>query len=231
MSEPHSPPLHPGPPNSEPPDEGGLKAPPGLSYWRKVWWWFDFVILVKLARLRFVAVLVAIGAVITQWDTLVAYYEKYTRPSGEAVAVAGDTEFFCPMHPSVIRTNGKEKCPICFMPLSKRKKGAASETALPAGIVSRVQLTPYRVVLAGVRTWRLDYVPLSKQITAVGYVDFNERGFKTVSARVKGRIDKLVSNETGKNVKEGDELASIYSPELNVTCAKTGFHGTRQIGS
>ncbi len=217
MSEQHSRPLHPGTPNPEPPDEGGLRAPPGLSYWRKVWWWFDFVILVKLARLRFVAVLVAIGAVITQWDTLVAYYEKYTRPSGEAVAVAGDTEFFCPMHPSVIRSNGKEKCPICFMPLSKRKKGATSETALPAGIVSRVQLTPYRVVLAGVRTWSVDYVPLSKQITAVGYVDFNERGFKTVAARVKGRIDKLVSNETGKNVKAGDELASIYSPELNVT--------------
>ncbi len=198
-------------------DEGGLRAPPGLSYWGKVWWWFDFLILVKLARLRFVVVLVAIGAVITQWDTLVAYYERYTRPSGEAAAVAGDTEFFCPMHPSVIRSNGKEKCPICFMPLSKRKKGSTSETALPAGVVSRVQLTPYRVVLAGVRTWQVNYVPLTKQITAVGYVDFNERGFKTVSARVKGRIDKLVSNETGKNVQEGDELASIYSPELNVT--------------
>jgi Cu(I)/Ag(I) efflux system membrane fusion protein len=202
---------------SDIPDEGGLKAPPGLSYWRKIWWWFDFVILVKLARLRFVAVLVAIGAVITQWDTLVAYYEKYTRPSGDAVSVAGDIEFFCPMHPSVVRDNGKDKCPVCFMPLSKRKKGEVSDAALPAGVVSRVQLSPYRVVLAGVRTWQVDYMPLSKQITAVGYVDFNERGFKTVSARVKGRIDKLVSNETGKNVKSGDELASIYSPELNVT--------------
>lgn len=217
MSESHSPSQLPSAPVPDRPDEGGLSAPPGLSYWRKVWWWFDFVILVKLARLRFVAVLIAIGAVITQWDTLVAYYEKYARPKGEAVAVAGDIEFFCPMHPSVVRNNGKDKCPICFMPLSKRKKGANSETALPAGVVSRVQLTPYRVVLAGVRTWKVDYVPLSKQITAVGYVDFNERGFKTVSARVKGRIDTLVSNETGKNVTKGDELASIYSPELNVT--------------
>ncbi|HLQ46386.1 MAG TPA: efflux RND transporter periplasmic adaptor subunit, partial [Planctomycetaceae bacterium] len=54
-------------------------------------------------------------------------------------------------------------------------------------------------------------------ITAVGYVDFNERGFKSVSARVKGRIDSLISSETGRLVKEGDELAAIYSPELNVT--------------
>jgi Cu(I)/Ag(I) efflux system membrane fusion protein len=60
-------------------------------------------------------------------------------------------------------------------------------------------------------------VPLTKQITAVGYVDFNERGFKTVSARVKGRIDSLISSETGKLVAAEDELAAIYSPELNVT--------------
>ena len=50
-------------------DEGGLRQPPGLSYWRRVWWWFDFLILVKLARLRFIAILIAIGLVITQWDT------------------------------------------------------------------------------------------------------------------------------------------------------------------
>ena len=198
-------------------DEGGLRAPSHLKGWRKAWWWFDFIILVKLARLRFVAVLVAIGAGITQWDTLVAHYEKLTRPVGDAVHVAGDAEWFCPMHPSVVRDNGKDKCPVCFMPLSKRKKGNASDEALPAGVVSRVQLSPYRVVLAGVQTWAVAYVPLTKQITAVGYVDFNERGFKTVSARVKGRIDSLISSETGKLVAAGDELASIYSPELNVT--------------
>ena len=198
-------------------DEGGLRAPPHLKGWRKAWGWFDFIILVKLARLRFVAVLVAIGAGITQWDTLVAHYEKLTRPAGDAAHVTGDFEWFCPMHPSVVRDNGKDKCPVCFMPLSKRKKGEASDEALPAGVVSRVQLSPYRVVLAGVQTWPVAYVPLTKQITAVGYVDFNERGFKTVSARVKGRIDSLISAETGKLVAAGDELASIYSPELNVT--------------
>lgn len=198
-------------------DEGGLRAPSHLKGWRKVWWWFDFIILVKLARLRFVAVLVAIGAGITQWDTLVAHYERWTRPEGEVTHVVGDVEWFCPMHPSVVRDNGKDKCPVCFMPLSKRKKGAATDAVLPAGVVSRVQLSPYRIVLAGVQTWPVDYMPLTKQITAIGYVDFNERGFKNVSARVKGRIDSLLAAETGKLVKEGDELASIYSPELNVS--------------
>ena len=197
-----------------PEDEGGLRAPPHLHGWRKFWWWFDFLILVKLARLRFVAALVAIGVVITQWDRLVQYYDRWTRPTGVVSAAGSDTEYFCPMHPTVIRDNPKEKCPICFMPLSKRKKGEQTVEALPAGIVNRVQLSPYRVVLAGVQTSRVDYLPLIKEIQAVGYIEFNERGQRIVAARVDGRIDQLFVSETGQMVNAGDKLASIYSPEL-----------------
>ncbi len=198
-------------------DEGGLRAPPGLTGWRKAWWWFDFIILVKLARLRFIAVLIVIGTVITQWDTLAAYYEKWTRSAAEESAAHSDTEYFCPMHPTVVRDNDREKCPICFMPLSKRKKGSASNEPLPPGVVSRVQFTPYRVVLAGLDTSAVDYQGLYKEITAVGYVEFNERAQRTVSARVNGRIDKLFVNETGQIVTQGDELAALYSPELTAS--------------
>src|ERR1700733_9217482 len=75
--------------------EGGLRAPPHLSKLGKIWWWFDFLILVKLARLRFIAILVAIGAVIVYWETLHAYYEKWTRPifGQDQAAVSADIEF------------------------------------------------------------------------------------------------------------------------------------------
>jgi Cu(I)/Ag(I) efflux system membrane fusion protein len=197
--------------------EGGLRAPPGLSFWGKAWWWFHFLILVKLARLRFLAILLAIGLVIVKWDTLVKHYERWTRPASAESAAAPDTEFFCPMHPAIVRDTAKEKCPICFMPLSKRKKGEAGGEALPPGIVSRVQLSPYRLVLAGVQTWRVAHVPLRKELNTVGFVEFNEREMKHVAARVKGRIDKLLVSETGQMVRAGDELASLYSPDLIVT--------------
>ena len=213
-----------------PNDEGGLHAPTRLHGWQKVWWWFHFLILVNLARLRFIAILVVIGLIIMKWDTLTAYYDRWTRPANPAAARGSDVEYFCPMHPAVVRDNPREKCPICFMPLSKRKKGTGKAEVLPAGVVSRVQLSPYRIVLAGIQTWPVDYQPLSKELSAVGFVEFNERGQKTVSARVAGRIDKLVANETGQMVDAGDELALLYSPDLLVTvqnlldAKRTGNH-------
>ena len=158
-----------------------------------------------------------IGIVIVKWDTFVAYYERLDAAAGTAQSADGAFEYFCPMHPAVVRDDPNEKCPICFMPLSKRKKGTDKEAALPPGIVNRVDLTPYRMVLAGVETWQVKYVPLAKELTTVGFVEFNERGLKQVAARVKGRLDTLSVNETGQEVHAGQVLASLYSPDLVVT--------------
>src|SRR3989442_7342582 len=109
--------------------EGGLRAPPGLSRWGKFRWWFRFAILVKLARLRFIAILAVLGVLIVKWDTLVAYYAKWTRPlRGDEQTTSSEYEYFCPMHPQVVTDNPKEKCPICAMNLTRRKKGDADQT-------------------------------------------------------------------------------------------------------
>src|SRR5262245_22623149 len=85
-----------------PSQEGGLKAPPGLSRWGKFWSWLRFWLFVKTARLRFIVVLVAVGGVIAYWDTLNAWYAKWVRPAADHDGAAADTEFFCPMHASII---------------------------------------------------------------------------------------------------------------------------------
>jgi Cu(I)/Ag(I) efflux system membrane fusion protein len=201
-------------------DEGGLRAPPGLGPLGKMGWWFHFVVLVKLARLRFIAILAAIGGIIAYWDTINAYYEKWTRPVLKTeTAVSPDSEYWCPMHPTIVRDH-PDKCPICAMPLSRRKKGSKEEDeALPPGVVSRVQLTPYKVAVAGIETTEISYQSLTHEIRAVGFVEFDERKLARITARPTGksRIDKLYANVTGQLVEKGEPLAELYNPYLAVT--------------
>lgn len=51
----------------------------------------------------------------------------------------------------------------------------------------------------------------------MGTVEFDEREQKHVASRVKGRIEKLLVNQTGQMVHMGDDLAVLYSPDLVVT--------------
>jgi membrane fusion protein, copper/silver efflux system len=170
------------------------------------------------ARLRFFVLLAAIGGVILYWDTLKSYYEKWTRPATAQAAADVDSEYYCPMHPTVVRDH-PDKCPICGMPLSKRKKIEGDGEALPPGVLSRVQLTPYRVALAGVETKPVEYRELSKEITAAGFVEFDETKLTRITNHLSGRsrIDKLYVNVTDQPVAKGDPLALLYSPDLDLT--------------
>jgi multidrug efflux pump subunit AcrA (membrane-fusion protein) len=203
--------------NSAASDRARPPTPPGHSFSWKAWQ----VLKVVQARLRFVLVLAAVGGLIAWWDTLNNYYEKWTRPLySDLDSPTGDAEYFCPMHPYIVRDNAKEKCPICHMDLARRKKGAGTQEPLPAGAVSRVQLSPYRIVLAGVQTSEVGYRPLTKEITTFGSVEFDETKQRHIAARQKGRILKLNVNYTGQVVGKGEELATLdvrYSPELTVT--------------
>jgi Cu(I)/Ag(I) efflux system membrane fusion protein len=188
----------------------GSDAPESpLTRWQK----FRMVVKVVELRLRFIALMAVTGLAFAYWDTLWNYYEKWTRPPGEIHAAASDIEYFCPMHPTVIQAE-PGSCPICGMPLSKRKKG--EKETLPQGVLARVSLAPYRVAQAGVQTSEVGYAPLSETVTAVGSVEVDERQLKRISSKTKGmsRVEKLFVNFTGTRVKAGEPLAEVYSPEL-----------------
>jgi len=194
---------------------------------------FRLVGLVILKRVRFIAILAGVGMFIGYWDTLKNYWDKWTQPRSASVhALEPGQEFYCPMDPQVIRStyepNGDvPKCPICGMPLSLRKKGEAAK--LPAGITGRVQLSPERVQLAGIKTVAVEYRQVTKQTKTVGYVAFDESRLSRIVSRVEGYVEKLYVDKTFTVVHKGDPLAEIYSPELYSTARELAL-ATRNGG-
>jgi Cu(I)/Ag(I) efflux system membrane fusion protein len=184
------------------------------SGWQAMW----FALKAIEIRLRFILVLLAVFVIVGGWDTIKNYWDKWTRPMAGAVTAAGDgTEFYCPMHPKVVRPTLEPdgsipKCPICGMPLSKRKAGEVP--TLPEGIVGRVQLSPQRIQLAGIKTVELEQRPLTRKIRTVGFVSIDESRLSRIVTRFSGYVEKLYLNKSFLQVKEGEPLAEIYSPEL-----------------
>jgi Cu(I)/Ag(I) efflux system membrane fusion protein len=167
---------------------------------------------IVLVRLRFILLLVGIMLVAAYWDELAAVVERAVHRHEEAgPAGAGDVEYFCPMHPQVIRSE-PASCPICGMPLSKRKHGAPSE--LPKDVTARVQLSPFRIAQAGIRTSPVEWRPLEREIETVGFVDYDERKLARITARFAGRVESLAVDFTGAAVERGKPLATLYSPEV-----------------
>jgi multidrug efflux pump subunit AcrA (membrane-fusion protein) len=172
------------------------------NFWQK----FKLIVKVVEVRLRFIAILLVTALVIGYWDTITNYWDKWTRSApAEISKLAKDEEFYCPMHPQVIRDdfdpNGTvPHCPICGMPLSLRKKGVPS--ILPPGVTGRVQLSPDRVE------------PLVKQTITVGNVAYDQSRLSRIVSRVNGYVEKLYVDKTYVTVKQDEPLAEIYSPEL-----------------
>jgi Cu(I)/Ag(I) efflux system membrane fusion protein len=208
-----------GKPNPDAPILLEEAAPPArLTGWKRV----RFLLKVLEIRMRFVLVLAATFVVIGKWDTIKNFWEKWTRPATTEVKKLSDSEYFCPMHPSVVR-DGLEsdgsvpKCPICGMPLSLHKKGEHVE--LPEGITARVQLSPERIAMAGVNTAEVAYRPLVKEIRTVGAVDYDESRRSRIVSRAAGFVEKLYVDKSYTPVTQGEPLAVIYSPDLSSTAA------------
>ncbi len=77
-----------------------------------------------------------------------------------------------------------------------------------------VQLDADEINAAGVRLATVSSVRLKTSIESVGRVEQPEAQLATIPARVGGRIDKLYVQFTGENVRRGQAVAEIYSPEV-----------------
>jgi hypothetical protein len=121
-------------------------------------------------RLRFFLVLVILCLVVGQWDALWNYWEKLSRTTnnGPQQGVSSGLEYWCPMCPGVV-SDWPAKCPVCNMALVQRAKHEA--VPLPNGVMSRMQLSPYRIQLAGIKTSPISFQPLVREIITGGLME------------------------------------------------------------
>ena len=107
----------------------------------------------------------------------------------------------CVMHPTV-KMSEPGSCPVCKMDLIPIYEG------------SGLELTEQQKALIPVRTEPVVFREVSREIRTVGVLDYNETRMAYASTRISGWIEDLHIDFTGIKVREGDELLSIYSPEL-----------------
>ncbi|MCC6808539.1 MAG: efflux RND transporter periplasmic adaptor subunit [Deltaproteobacteria bacterium] len=142
--------------------------------------------------------------------SIASYFGAFTSdaPSDSA------TRYICPMHPSVVSDRPAE-CSICGMALVLESSvEASSQTGSDVPGLAPLTLEDHRVQLLGLKTEAVTFTELDNAIRTVGVLQANENGLATITTRFSGYIEKLYVSETGRAVKQGDALATIYSPEL-----------------
>jgi membrane fusion protein, copper/silver efflux system len=153
--------------------------------------WLRLALQTLLVRLRFPLLFLGVVLLVAVWPWLRNGWERLTGPAAVEASVSPDAEYWCPMCPGVV-SDWPGKCPVCHMDLVRRKKGEA--VPLPDGVVARMQISPYRIELAGIRTSPVQFRPLEWEATFGGLVE---------PADSTGRV-----------------LLPIHVPEMDIACVR-----------
>jgi Cu(I)/Ag(I) efflux system membrane fusion protein len=102
------------------------------------------------------------------------------------------------------------KCPICGMDLIPLVQTGTSQPLDPDAI----HFTREAIALANVLTTTVSRQKPVSEVRLYGKVQADERRFQSQVSQLPGRIEKLFVNFTGEQVRKGQKLAEIYSPDL-----------------
>jgi Cu(I)/Ag(I) efflux system membrane fusion protein len=137
--------------------------------------------------------------------------EPHMHSEPEASEAVVETRWTCAMHPQ-INLPESGQCPLCGMALIPL-------TAEPSDMSSGervLSMSEAAAKLADVQTVRVERKAPRAEIPMVGKIDYDESKLAYVTAYFPGRLDRLFVDYTGIEVKKGDHLVKIYSPELLV---------------
>jgi len=144
-------------------------------------------------------------------------YENFPSQVHAAEAKEKSQKWTCPMHPHYI-ADEFGSCPICGMDLVKLQTSNEEQELTKEEQKRSVITIPTETIQnIGVRVELAEPAKFGKQIRSFGIVQENERLQTELSARVEGWIETLNITAVGDQVKKGDILFEMFSPELIVS--------------
>jgi len=116
-----------------------------------------------------------------------------------------------PMNPAITsETFQQDSMGMDYIPVCAGDTGGHA----PAGTV---RIDPTTTQDIGVRLITAVRKTMSRQITTVGRITFDETRLVTLHPKVDGWVDRLFVDKTGESVKKDTMLLAFYSPELVAT--------------
>jgi membrane fusion protein, copper/silver efflux system len=142
----------------------------------------------------------------------------YGRWYGKSAPVAKKPLYWVdPMHPWY-KSDKPGIAPDCGMALVAVYPGDESkykaQDSLPPG---SVEVTPEKRQLIGVQYGTVNYESSSDTVRAAARITLDETRVAKVQSKIEGWIDEVFADFTGKQVKKGEPLLTIYSPEALAT--------------
>jgi RND family efflux transporter MFP subunit len=119
-----------------------------------------------------------------------------------------------PMHPWY-KSDKPGIAPDCGMKLVPVHAG--EEAQYQAQEKDTVQISPAKQQLIGVEYGTAEYQSDADKIQAAARVTFDETRITKVQPRVEGWVSQVFADFTGKYVKKGDRLLTLYSPDALAT--------------
>jgi Cu(I)/Ag(I) efflux system membrane fusion protein len=154
-------------------------------------------------KIALISITLIVG-VFLGWAMSPATTDTHAHEEGEGLP----SIWTCSMHPQIRLTEAGD-CPICGMDLIPGDQESAGSSNPQA-----FQMTPEALALVQVQTLVVGGAQAKKELILSGKLQADERENASLTAKFPGRIEKLFVTFTGEQVKAGQKIATVYSPEL-----------------
>jgi membrane fusion protein, copper/silver efflux system len=118
--------------------------------------------------------------------------------------------WYDPMHPAY-KSDKPGIAPDCGMALVLKYAEEEHAMPMPSGTIT---LNPTQQSLVGVRTTVVHRASLTRKIRTTAEIVADESRISRVHLKTSGYIDHVFVNEVGQYVRKGDQLFTLYSPDL-----------------